>query len=221
MVSILRKLRDRLLGGSQEPLAAASKLIVGLGNPGSRYAGSRHNIGFRVVECLAERNAGVWQSEPNLQAMACVVELGDESLALLAPQTFMNRSGDCVVAALDRWPNLDPATDLIVVYDDLDLATGRIRLRPSGGGGGHNGIGHILECLDSHAIPRLRFGIGHPGDSQAVIDWVLGAFTLEEQRALPSAIEWAAEGLEAAVREGVASAMGRYNAVRVQSNQIS
>ncbi|MBW1886476.1 MAG: hypothetical protein JRJ58_23325, partial [Deltaproteobacteria bacterium] len=99
-MSILRKLRDRLLGASQEPLAAASKLIVGLGNPGSKYKGSRHNVGFRVVECLAERNAGVWQPERNLQAMASVVELGGRSVALLAPQTFMNRSGDCVVAAL-------------------------------------------------------------------------------------------------------------------------
>jgi PTH1 family peptidyl-tRNA hydrolase len=214
MVSILRKLRDRLLGVSQQPLPAASKLIVGLGNPGSKYAGARHNIGFRVVECLAERNAGAWQPERDLQAMASVVELGGESVALLAPQTFMNRSGDCVVAALDHWPNLDPAADLIVVYDDLDLPTGRIRLRPSGGGAGHNGFGHILERLGSHAIPRLRFGIGHPGGSQAVIDWVLGPFTAEEEQALPPAIEWAAEALEAATREGVVSAMGRYNAAR-------
>ncbi len=194
-------------------------LIVGLGNPGSKYAGSRHNIGFRVVECLAERNAGVWQPARDLQAMASVVELSGKSVALLAPQTFMNRSGDCVVAALDRWPNLDPAADLIVVYDDLDLPTGHIRLRPAGGGGGHNGIGHILERLDSHAIPRLRFGIGHPGDSQAVINWVLGAFTLDEEEALPPAIEWAAEALEAASREGLVPAMRRYNAARAESNQ--
>ena len=217
-MSILRKLRDHLLGASQEPLPAASKLIVGLGNPGSKYAGSRHNVGFRVVECLAERNAGVWQPERNLQAMASVVELGGRSVALLAPQTFMNRSGDCVVAALDRWPNLDPAADLIVVYDDLDLPTGRIRLRPSGGGGGHNGIGHILERLGSQAVPRLRFGIGRPDPSQAVIDWVLGAFTLEEEQALPAAIEWAAEALEVAARDGVVSAMGRYNASRAGSS---
>ena len=218
-MSILRKLRDRLLGASQPPPAAASKLIVGLGNPGSKYAGSRHNIGFRVVECLAERNAGVWQPARDLQAMASVIELAGESVTLLAPQTFMNRSGDCVVAALDRWPDLDPAADLIVVYDDLDLPTGRIRLRPSGGGGGHHGIGHILERLGSNAIPRLRFGIGHPAGSQAVMDWVLGAFTLEEQQALAPAIQWAAEALEAATREGVVSAMGRYNAAPAESSQ--
>jgi len=139
-------------------------------------------------------------------------------VALLAPQTFVNRSGDCVVAALDRWPHLDPAADLIVVYDDLDLPTGRIRLRPSGGGGGHNGIGHILERLGSQAVPRLRFGIGRPDPSQAVIDWVLGAFTLEEQQALPAAIEWAAEALEVAAQDGVVSAMGRYNAARAGSS---
>ena len=218
-MSILRKLRDRLLGAPRQALATPSKLIVGLGNPGSKYLGSRHNIGFRVVECLAERNAGVWQPARDLQAMVSVVELGGESVVLLAPQTFMNRSGDSVVAALDRWPGLDPAADLIVIYDDLDLPTGRIRLRPTGGGGGHNGIGHILECLGSKAIPRLRFGIGHPAGSQPVIDWVLGDFTLEEQQALPPALERAAQALEAATREGVVAAMGRYNAAPDESNQ--
>jgi PTH1 family peptidyl-tRNA hydrolase len=214
---MLRRLKS-LFGrdAAGEALPVPSLLVVGLGNPGPKYAPTRHNVGFRVAQALASRHDGVWHEDRELESMLCVVEIADRSVALIAPQTFVNRSGQSVVAALARWPALDPARDLIVVYDDLDLPPGRIRLRPSGGPGGHNGIGDILARLDSKEVPRLRFGVGHPGASGAVIDWVLGAFSdEEEQRILPDAIDWAAQAVEAAIAEGVRSAMGSFNADRV------
>ena len=219
-MSILQRVRGLRRRASSEPQAPPSKLVVGLGNPGARYVRTRHNIGFRIVERLAERHAAHWRLDEALAARLAWIELPGplpeqpaQTIALLAPQTFMNRSGESVLAAFDRWPDLDPRSDLIVVHDDLDLPTGRIRLRPRGGAGGHNGIGDILERLASQDVARLRFGIGHPGDAGAVLDWVLGPFTpAEEAEILPAAIDRAADALEGALQEGVVSAMGRFNA---------
>ena len=153
-----------------------------------------------------------------LQARTCAIEIAGQAILLMQPQTFMNRSGESVEIALERWPELVPETDLLVVYDDMDLPTGRIRLRPSGGGGGHRGIGDILERLDTKAVPRLRFGIGHPGDAAGVLDWVLQPFAQEEERDdLPESLEWAADAVEAVAAEGVTPAMGRFNAKRPDS----
>jgi len=188
---------------------------VGLGNPGPKFLDTRHNIGFRVIQTLVERNCGDWIEDRDTQSMLSIVEMAGTTVALMAPQTFMNLSGESVIAALARWTSLDTTTDLIVVYDDLDLPTGRIRLRPNGGAGGHNGIGDILERLDSKDVVRLRFGIGHPGASGAVLDWVLGPFSeAEEERVLPATIDWAADAVEAVVASGVREAMSRFNAAR-------
>lgn len=213
---MFRRIRDLFGRGNREPaFAVPSILVVGLGNPGPKFLGTRHNIGFRVIQTLVERNCGDWIEDRDTQSMLSVVEFAGKTIALMAPQTFMNLSGESVIAALARWTSLDSATDLIVVYDDLDLPTGRIRLRPSGGAGGHNGIGDILERLDSKDVVRLRFGIGHPGASGAVLDWVLGPFSeAEEERVLPAAIDWAADAVEAVVASGVREAMSRFNAAR-------
>jgi PTH1 family peptidyl-tRNA hydrolase len=215
---MLRRIRDFFRRDSGDgAFPVPSTLVVGLGNPGPQYASTRHNIGFRVVETLAERHGGIWVDDPASQSRLSIVEIADRTVALMAPQAFMNRSGESVVAALVRWPAIDPSTGLIIVYDDLDLPTGRIRLRPEGGAGGHNGIGDILERLGSKSVPRLRFGIGHPGSAGAVIDWVLNPFSdTEEEGLLPHAIDWAADCIEAAIAEGVRSAMGRFNAKRVE-----
>jgi len=211
---MLRWIREFFGRDSREgTLPVPSTLVVGLGNPGAKYARTRHNVGFRVVEILAERHGGVWLEDRALQSMLSIVEVAGKSVALMTPQTFMNRSGESVVAALERWPAVDPTTDLLIVYDDLDLPTGRIRLRPEGGAGGHNGIADILDRVGSKSVPRLRFGIGHPGSAGTVIDWVLGPFSeSEEESLLPRAIEWAADAIEASVAEGVRPAMGRFNA---------
>ena len=226
MVSRLRELWSRLRGSrptrdearrhSLDPEAkdagpVPARLIVGLGNPGDEYAETRHNIGFRVVERLADRSGGVWRLDAGLDARIARAEIAGLECVLLAPQTFMNRSGASVAAALARWPGLDPARDLLVVYDDLDLPTGRIRLRPSGGAGGHRGIGDILDQLETKAVPRLRFGVGHPGSRDAVLGWVLSPFPESEESAVADGVDRAADAIELAICEGLAAAMGQFN----------
>jgi PTH1 family peptidyl-tRNA hydrolase len=211
-VQWLRGILSRLRRAQEEHSEAPPAYVVfGLGNPGLKYDGTRHNIGFRILECVAERQGSVWRLDAGLEARVADVELGGRPGLLVEPQTFMNQSGRSVVEALSRWGDLQPPTDLLVVYDDMDLPTGRIRLRPSGGGGGHRGIGHILEELESKEIPRLRFGIGHPGSGGSVLDWVLTTFSDEEESILAEAVGRAADALEAAATDGVSAAMGQFN----------
>jgi len=210
----VRQLWGRFLGARSAAVRPPTRLIVGLGNPGPKYAPTRHNIGFRIVEALARRHHGEWRRDRGLNSRISHVELDGERCALVEPQTFMNHSGRAVRAALERWPQLDPATDLLVVYDDLDLPPGRIRLRPSGGAGGHRGIQDILQELDSRQIPRLRFGVGHPGSSREVLDWVLSSFDVEEESScLPDALERAVDAIELTIREGLTPAMGQFNSI--------
>ena len=193
--------------------ARPARLIVGLGNPGPEYARTRHNVGFLVLERLAKRQAVAWSDDAALEARVARVTLGGVPALLLAPQTYMNRSGRSVEAALERWSALDPSRDLVVIYDDLDLPTGRIRLRPSGGAGGHRGMGDIQTVLETRGIPRLRFGVGHPGQGgQAVVDYVLSPFPEEEEALLDEAIERAADAVEGIAADGFEAAMGRFNA---------
>ncbi len=208
----VRQLWGRLFGVPPASTRPPTRLIVGLGNPGSKYEATRHNVGFRIVDLLADRYQGEWRGDRSLSARISWIDIEGERCLLLEPQTFMNRSGTALVAALERWPELDPSTDLLIVYDDLDLPTGRLRLRPSGGGGGHRGIGDILLELDTKQIPRLRFGVGHPGSADAVIDWVLERFGPEEELSvLPDALARAADAIEMTIREGVTPAMGQFN----------
>lgn len=210
----VRQLWDRLRGGDQESARRPTRLVVGLGNPGPKYEATRHNVGFRVVETLANRFGGEWRADRSLDARVARVDIEGEHCVLFQPQTFMNRSGAALLSALEHWPELDPKTDLLVVYDDMDLPTGRIRLRPNGGGGGHRGIGDILAALGTKEIPRLRFGVGHPGSSSEVIDWVLDCFSpMEESTVLPDALGRAADAIEMAIREGITPAMGQFNAI--------
>ncbi|MFK7895043.1 MAG: aminoacyl-tRNA hydrolase [Myxococcota bacterium] len=216
-MSRLRRFLDRVLGRSSESPASVvpepTRIIVGLGNPGAEYVSTRHNIGFRVLEALAERSDAAWSSDDALIARIASVEIAGQTCLLMQPQTFMNRSGASLMAALARWP-LSPATEVLVVFDDLDLPPGRIRLRPKGGGGGHNGIGDILAELDSKAVPRLRFGVGHPGETGPVIEWVLAPFPeAEEAHVLPEAICRAADAVEAFVAKGMDRTMGQFNGI--------
>ncbi len=209
----VRQLWHRLLGNRRESTRPPTRLIIGLGNPGPKYEATRHNIGFRVVERLADRFGGEWRVDRALDAMVARVDIESEPCLLVQPQTFMNRSGATLRSALECWPELDPETDLLIVYDDVDLEPGRIRLRPSGGGGGHRGIGDILDVLDSKRIPRLRFGVGHPGSSRETIDWVLEPFTPEEESTiLQGALAKATDAIVVTIRDGITAAMGQFNA---------
>ena len=187
------------------------KLVVGLGNPGRDYERTRHNIGFRVVEQIANRHRIALVPERHLHARFGAGRIGGAETALLEPQTYMNRSGRAVLAALDAHP-IDPREDLLVVYDDLDLPFGRLRLRPSGGAGGHNGIGDIAEQLGHNEFARLRFGIGRPPAGEDPIAYVLAPFAPEEEDLLPSRLDAACDAIDAALSEGVVRAMNRVNA---------
>ncbi len=165
-----------------------------------------------MLERLAQRSGGELGFAADLAARVARVSLASVPCLLLAPQTFMNRSGESVGAALARWPSLVPERDLLVVYDDLDLPSGRLRLRPGGSAGGHRGMADIARALGTQEIPRLRFGIGHPGSQAAVIDWVLQPFSPEEEtELLPGAIDRAAEAVESVVADGIVVAMDRFN----------
>jgi PTH1 family peptidyl-tRNA hydrolase len=155
----------------------AMKLIVGLGNPGQKYARNRHNIGFLAVERLAERHAfGPWKAK--FQGQIAEGQIGDVKVMLLKPQTYMNESGRSVQEAA-RFLKLEDR-DVIVLYDELDLAPGKVRVKIGGGAAGHNGIRSITAHRSAEFV-RVRIGIGHPGHKDLVHNWVLGDFAKADQ----------------------------------------
>jgi PTH1 family peptidyl-tRNA hydrolase len=186
------------------------KLVVGLGNPGPRYADTRHNVGFRVVERFAERHRIALDSQ-RFEGRFGRARLGALDVGLLLPETMMNLSGAAVGAALRMLPVDDPAEDLVLVFDDLDLPFGRLRLRPHGGAGGHRGIQDVIARLGGGDFPRLRVGIGRPPPEMDPVAYVLARFAPEERQRLPALLDAAAAALDATLRDGVAMAMNRVN----------
>jgi PTH1 family peptidyl-tRNA hydrolase len=185
------------------------KLVVGLGNPGSSYARSRHNAGFWVVERLAERH-GLRFSSRAYEAEVARGRIGDASVVLLKPRTYMNLSGRAVGRAR-RDLGLEPG-EILVVYDDADLPLGRIRVRRSGSAGGHHGVESVIEGLGSRDFPRVRVGIGRPGSGRVPAEYLLERLSPEELEAFRDAIERAADAVETCVGEGIEAAMNRFNA---------
>lgn len=200
-----------------EATSQTRRYVVGLGNPGRRYARTRHNVGFRVLEQLADR----WTLGAGKEAFEGLCWQGrvhrtDEgpagkatAVVMLAPMTFMNRSGRSV-AAMARFYKARPE-DLLVIMDDLALPTGQLRLRASGSAGGHNGLDDILRALGTDAVPRLRIGIGQPPGPVDPRDYVLGKFTEDEEADIRSALDRAADAVEAWAFDGLDKTMERYN----------
>ena len=191
------------------------KIAVGLGNPGSRYASTRHNVGFRIVERFAA-SRGIELGERRFEGRfgrGSVPVAGAASLdvGILEPQTWMNHSGRSVAEALGALPVDDPPQGLLVVLDDVDLPFGRLRVRPAGGAGGHRGLADVIEALGRSDLPRLRFGVGRPEIPLETADWVLQPFSEEEAAELPARIATASEALGVALLEGVPAAMNRFN----------
>jgi PTH1 family peptidyl-tRNA hydrolase len=186
------------------------KLVVGLGNPGRRYARSRHNVGFRVLDAVAAR-ARAGPAEERFAGRFTECTLAGERVGLLAPETFMNRSGEAVAEALAGLPGVDPAADLLVVFDDADLPLGRLRLRARGSSGGHNGLADVLAKLGSEAVPRLRFGIGRPLVPTGTVEFVLSPFAPDEEAVLAHALPRAADAVTCFVADGIGAAMNRFN----------
>jgi PTH1 family peptidyl-tRNA hydrolase len=185
-------------------------LVVGLGNPGTRYAETRHNVGARVVDELAQR-AGALGWRRSFQGQFCLTLLAGHRIGLLKPETFMNVSGWSVAAA-GGFYKLE-LTQLLVVHDELDLPFGQLRLKCGGGDAGHNGIRSITQALGCDDYPRLRFGIGHPPQEfrGTGADFVLQAFAPVDRAVLPERIGAAAEAVTLVVREGLAAAMNTVN----------
>ncbi len=190
---------------------AATKLICGLGNPGPEYEGHRHNIGYRILDALADR-FDVKLSQRKFEGRIGQRAIGKDRVLLLKPETFMNATGEAVAAAA-RFYRIQPA-GLLVIHDELDLPFGRLQLKAGGGAGGHNGLKSIIERLGWDDFVRLRFGIGKPeglGAKERVITHVLSNFTREEQGGLAESVSKAADAVEAWTRDGLANAMNRFN----------
>ena len=184
------------------------KVIVGLGNPGLRYAQTRHNLGFWTVDRLSE----TWQialTKHKFQAKVGDGHLRGERTMLVKPQTFMNRSGRAV-ADLVHFFQLDLA-DLMVIYDDLDLPPGSLRIKGSGSSGGHKGMSDIIQHLGTDAFARLRLGIGQPPPLMGAADYVLQGMGVEETRILTEAVCRGAEAVDMWLREGLDAAMNHFN----------
>ena len=182
------------------------KLIVGLGNPGPRYQGTRHNVGFMVVERLAEKSRKLKQ-EYKYNAVLAEAEVQGHLVLLAKPLTYMNLSGRAVKEIVDKKGiNLE---DLMVVLDDFNLELGRIRIRSKGSNGGHRGLKSVIDLLGTDRFARLRIGVGRPqGD---VVDFVLSSFSQEEKPVIDLAVDRAAEALTVWLQEGIEKAMSQYN----------
>lgn len=183
------------------------KLIAGLGNPGEKYARTRHNIGFMAVERFGERH-GIRPKKKGFQAFYGTGAAGGVQLTLLLPQTFMNLSGISVKAACQSL-GVTPA-ELVVVHDEIDLPFGQLRIKRGGGHGGHNGLRSIQEHLGGDYV-RLRLGVGRPPGPGEVTGHVLGAFGPAEQKHLDAVLDGAAEALEMLLTDGVERAMNAFN----------
>lgn len=186
------------------------KLIVGLGNPGSQYEKTRHNAGFMVVDRLARRHFADQIPKGRFQGVVVEGAIAGERCVLLKPTTYMNRSGGSVAQAAGFY-KIDVCSDLIVIVDDVALPIGAIRIRASGSAGGHNGLADIQRALGTEAYPRCRVGIGATPAFMDQADYVLGRFTPEEWAAIDPALDKTADAVEVFVKEGVATAMNRFN----------
>ena len=185
------------------------KLVIGLGNPGREYEQTRHNVGFRVVDRLAEQQG--WKWERRGRALLASGNIGPEKVVLVKPVTYMNNSGE-VVGELVRWYKAQPE-DVLVVYDELDLPVGRVRLRSDGRAGGHNGLDSVIRYLHTNRFPRLRIGIGRPSNNRMeTIDYVLGVPAGDERIELATGEDRALEAIPLIIRQGIATTMNLINA---------
>jgi PTH1 family peptidyl-tRNA hydrolase len=184
-------------------------LVVGLGNPGPEYRLTRHNAGFLVVERLSARLGGRWRRGLFANAEVARVVLGGRAVALCKPLTYMNLTGRAV-GPLMRREGLEPA-DLLLVYDDMDLPLGRLRIRPGGGPGGHRGVASVLQAVGSEEVARVRVGIGRPPDGVDAAQYVLAPVPPAERALWSEAVERGADAVESVILDGLAVAMDRWN----------
>lgn len=183
-------------------------IIIGLGNPGTKYEKTRHNAGFDVIDMLADRY-GISVTKIKHKALIGEGRVGTEKVILVKPQTYMNLSGESVISLYQFYK-----TDLdriVVVYDDIDLDAGRIRIRKKGSPGTHNGMKSITQCLGSKDFPRVRVGVSKPQKGQDLADFVLSRVPKELEEDMKSGLEKASDAVDAIIREGIDKSMNKYN----------
>lgn len=184
-------------------------LIAGLGNPGREYENTRHNAGFASIDCLAEKNH-ISIDMKKFQALCGTGYIGGQKVLLLKPQTYMNLSGESLRAACDFF-KIDPEQELIVIYDDISLAPGQLRIRAKGSAGGHNGIKSIISHLGTQVFLRVKVGVGEKPQGWDLADYVLGHFSKEEQQVMQESFDRAADAAAALLSEEVQQVMNEYN----------
>lgn len=186
------------------------KLIVGLGNPGKEYEKTRHNSGYMALAKLAE-SIGASVTSNKFQALTASAMIGGEKVLLMEPLTFMNLSGNAVRAAADYY-KIDPQ-DILILHDDMDLPVGSVRIRPKGSSGGQKGMKHIIACMGTDEIARIRIGVGHSkrGEHEEVPDWVLSPVAKADRELFDTAIDTAARAAEAWVTQPMDRVMSQYN----------
>ena len=210
--SILDALLGRRRGQTEPPsrpvVSPPDLVIVGLGNPGNQYAHARHNVGFRCVDRIAASHS-IALSRRNRSAIIGEGIIEGHAVVLAKPRTFVNRSGEAITYLLSRF-RVSPR-DLLVVYDDIALPLGRMRLRPDGGAGGHNGIKSIIDSVGTQDFPRLRIGIGSPPEGSDQIEYVLGTMSDDERKIADETLEQAAQAVVSTLTDGITVAMNRFN----------
>ncbi|MCI9158061.1 MAG: aminoacyl-tRNA hydrolase [Lawsonibacter sp.] len=186
-----------------------SWLLVCLGNPGDKYEGTRHNVGFMVADEVAERrNAPIQRLR--FKALTNILTIAGEKVLVMEPITYMNLSGEAVRPAADFYKI--PPDHVLVVSDDTALPVGRLRIRTKGSAGGHNGLKSIIQHLGTDQFPRLRVGVGEkPHPDYDMADWVLGKFTGEDKKTITAAVKRAADAIECILAEGIDRGMGKFN----------
>lgn len=183
-------------------------VIVGLGNPGNQYSATRHNVGFVTMDFMAER-LSIKINKNKHKALIGECEISGEKVLLVKPQTFMNLSGESVLDIFE-WYKLKPS-QLIVIYDDIDLPVGKIRIRPAGSGGSHNGMKSIIHLLKNQDFTRIRIGVGKQPDYMDLADYVLSKFKPEEVEPMEDSVRRAAFAVEEIIKNGLQNTMNKYN----------
>ena len=188
--------------------SAVDWLIVGLGNPGAKYEHTRHNMGFLTVERLAEK-LGVKLNKVKFKSAYNTVTFAGCKCLVMKPQTYMNLSGEAVREAAQFYKI--PADHVLVIYDDISLPVGKLRVRPTGSAGGHNGIKNIIAHLGTQDFPRVKIGVAAPADAGEMIDWVIGVPSQAERKVLAEMFEKASDAAECIITDGCQKAMNRFN----------
>ena len=205
MLSLLQSLRSQQNKQQANP---PSLVIVGLGNPGPEYAGTRHNAGFWCIDALAKKH-GITLERRNRSAIVGEGEIDDLRVVLVKPRTFVNRSGAAINYLTARYAA--PIEKLLIVCDDINLPPGKLRMRRKGSAGGHNGIKSVIEAAGSQEFPRLRIGVGRPPEGTGQIEHVIGPMDSQNREVVDEAVERAAEAIECLLTEGIDEAMSRFN----------